>query len=310
MTLCLSVVVQSFAMSVDSMLDVSKSDWAYNAIQQVVSSGLMSGTSLSTFSPSGKVSRSQVTQVLYNLGNDDAYDEYCSFKDVNKDNWFYKSVNWCYIKGIVSGTGNNTFSPNNYVTRQDLCVMFFNYFKQYLKLDTSKYFYDNSIYKYGDCFSISIYARDAMSWAVRVGFMSGNSASTLNPRGFATRRELAQLLVNFNNIVSKFEKLSDEPLCYKELTSKSVPYKGSGTSEDPYVFLCEDGFVLTKDFLTIVLGLNVRANEVDDEFILASPAAIVLEIREGNSTYGKLLSSTAIDGTKLQMSASIGYLMN
>ena len=42
---------------------------------------------------------------------------------------------------------------------------------------------------------------------------------------------------------------------YEELTVDSIPYKGSGTPEDPYVFLCKDGYKLTPDFLKLLLGL-------------------------------------------------------
>jgi len=43
---------------------------------------------------------------------------------------------------------------------------------------------------------------------------------------------------------------------YSELTVDSVPYQGSGTAEDPYVFLCRDGFQLTPDFLRLLFGLG------------------------------------------------------
>ena len=43
---------------------------------------------------------------------------------------------------------------------------------------------------------------------------------------------------------------------YKELTVHSKPFKGTGTTEDPFVFLCTEDCVLTKDFLMKLLGLN------------------------------------------------------
>lgn len=42
---------------------------------------------------------------------------------------------------------------------------------------------------------------------------------------------------------------------YSELTLDSVPYRGSGTSSDPYVFLCKDGYKLTPDFMKLMMGL-------------------------------------------------------
>lgn len=43
---------------------------------------------------------------------------------------------------------------------------------------------------------------------------------------------------------------------YAEITVHSKPFKGTGTTEDPYVFLCTEDCVLTKDFLMRLLGLD------------------------------------------------------
>lgn len=51
------------------------------------------------------------------------------------------------------------------------------------------------------------------------------------------------------------EPTPDVPV-YKELTVYSQPYKGSGTTKDPYVFLCEDGFTMSQGFLRLLWGLD------------------------------------------------------
>lgn len=43
---------------------------------------------------------------------------------------------------------------------------------------------------------------------------------------------------------------------YSEITEHSKPFKGSGTTEDPYVFLCTEDCVLSKEFLMRLLGLS------------------------------------------------------
>lgn len=42
---------------------------------------------------------------------------------------------------------------------------------------------------------------------------------------------------------------------YSEITENSEPFKGTGTADDPYVFLCTEDCVLTKSFLSKLLGL-------------------------------------------------------
>lgn len=97
-------------------------------------------------------------------------------------------------------------------------------------------------------------------------------------------------------------------MLYSRLDLDSIPYSGSGTSDDPYAFLCTDGCVMTKRFLLHLLGLEEDAlpelpeDEEDaadeTESPLPSPFAAVFEVREGNSNYGAVVSSFKLDGTK------------
>lgn len=43
---------------------------------------------------------------------------------------------------------------------------------------------------------------------------------------------------------------------YTELSADSVPYRGTGTTADPYVFLCKDGYKLNPDFLVLLFGMG------------------------------------------------------
>lgn len=103
---------------------------------------------------------------------------------------------------------------------------------------------------------------------------------------------------------------------YSRLDLDSLPYMGSGTTEDPYVFLCADGCIMTKEFLAWLLGVQLEPEDPDNPDVsedpddpdsseleplssLPSPFAAVFEVREGNSNYGKVISSFTLDGTQL-----------
>lgn len=95
---------------------------------------------------------------------------------------------------------------------------------------------------------------------------------------------------------------------YSRLDIDSTPYAGSGTTDDPYVFLCTDGCVMTEGFLRHLLGLGQEDSPEEggedappDEgptSTLPSPFAAVFEVRDGDSNYGDLISSFKLDGTK------------
>ena len=48
-----------------------------------------------------------------------------------------------------------------------------------------------------DCEDVSVWASDAMSWAVDAGLISGTDSSTLAPQGKATRAQVAMMLMRF-----------------------------------------------------------------------------------------------------------------
>ena len=87
---------------------------------------------------------------------------------------------------------------------------------------------------------------------------------------------------------------------YQRLDKDSRPYAGSGTTEDPYVFLCTANCTMTREFLELLLGLGVEegATPPPDQ-VLYSPFAAVFEVREGDSNYGELITSFQLDGTQL-----------
>ena len=39
------------------------------------------------------------------------------FSDVRPDSWYYSAVQYVYSNGLMNGTGNKTFSPNEKTTR-------------------------------------------------------------------------------------------------------------------------------------------------------------------------------------------------
>ncbi len=95
---------------------------------------------------------------------------------------------------------------------------------------------------------------------------------------------------------------------YRRLDVDSKPYSGSGTTEDPYVFLCTEDCVMTKDFLLRLLGDGSGSTPGPDN-VLTSPFAAVFEVREENSNYGKLLYSFQLDGTDLSGNFHVSDLL-
>ena len=174
--------------------DVSANDWFASAVDYVTGKGMMNGTTDNTFSPKANTTRGMVVTVLYRLENQPSTSA-ASFTDVASGAYYANAVAWANANGIVSGYGSGKFGPNDKVTREQLAAILYRY-AQYKKYDVSVG-EDTNILSYDDAQSISTYAIPAIQWACGAGVVTGKSGSKLDPKGNATRAEVAAMLMRF-----------------------------------------------------------------------------------------------------------------
>ena len=156
------------------------------------------------------------------------------FDDVASSDWFADAVKYVSDKGLMNGTDDNQFSPNDTTTRGMLMAVLARYAGEdttggatwYEKgmnwakakgvsdgtnpnaditreqLVTMMYRYagspkaDGKLDSFSDAASVSTYAADAMQWAVANGIVNGSNGK-LNPQDNATRAEVAAILMRF-----------------------------------------------------------------------------------------------------------------
>ncbi len=120
-----------------------------------------------------------------------------NFKDLSKD-YYYGYVQWAYLNDIINGRNSNSFAPNEYITRQDLCVVLYNYLTEYLgkKLSTTatKTFTDSN--------QINDWAVNAVNAMTNIGIISGHDDGRFGPRDYASRAQVAQILLNLENYLN------------------------------------------------------------------------------------------------------------
>lgn len=175
--------------------DVSANDWFASAVDYVTGKGMMNGTADNTFSPKANTTRGMVVTVLYRLENQPSTSA-ASFTDVASGAYYANAVAWANANGIVSGYGSRqVLARMNKVTREQLAAILYRY-AQYKKYDVSVG-EDTNILSYNDAQSISSYAIPAIQWACGRRRCTGKSGSKLDPKGNATRAEVAAMLMRF-----------------------------------------------------------------------------------------------------------------
>ena len=169
--------------------DVPEAGWKAEAAAFVSAHELFSGTAPGQFSPDTPMSRGMLAVVLHNLERNPAQPLTGVFADVNYGEWYAEAVNWAAANGIVNGYGGGRFAPNDRITREQLAVMLWRYAGSPAVNDRELRFADSD--QAGD------WALGALCWAVNQGIMNGKGGGILDPGGYATRAETAQMVKNF-----------------------------------------------------------------------------------------------------------------
>lgn len=174
--------------------DVTDDKWYYGAAEYVSDKSIMNGTSSGVFSPDLYLTRGMLAQIIKNMdGRSDKI--YWSYLDVKEDAWYADSVAWCSDAGVMKGYGDGRFGPEDYITREQLVFTLYRYavYKEFPNLDTTGI----QLLSYTDYKDVSGYAGGAMQWALINGLLSGKDGKMLDPKGYATRAEVAQVVKNF-----------------------------------------------------------------------------------------------------------------
>ena len=86
----------------------------YKAILWAVENKITTGTSATTFSPSGTCTRAQIVTFLYRYKGSPSVSGSLSFTDVSKTTHsaYYNAILWAVRNNVTTGNGNNTFAPS------------------------------------------------------------------------------------------------------------------------------------------------------------------------------------------------------
>lgn len=180
-----------------NMTDMPKpSSWAHPGIDFVLSRGIFTGLTETTFCPKNYMNRAMMVTVLYALAGKPEPEGENPFTDVKPNKYYTKAVTWASENGIVSGVGDGRFDPNTNVTREQMAI-FFQKYALWAGVDTEL---SADIESYPDFNRVHAYAVPAMRWAVAAGVISGVSTADgtfLDPRGNATRDQVARMFMSF-----------------------------------------------------------------------------------------------------------------
>lgn len=172
--------------------DVVAGDWFAEAVNYVTLTGRMNGTG-EGFSPNINLTRAQMATVLYRMAGEPEGTIENPFSDVADGQWYTDAVVWAAETGITVGTSENTFNPNDNVTREQMATFLYR-FAEYESLDPIEVTGDLSAFP--DANEVAGFATEAMTWAVGQKIIAGVDGN-LAPDGTATRAQVATVLMRY-----------------------------------------------------------------------------------------------------------------
>ena len=174
--------------------------WAADNILFAAIRGLLSGTSKTTFEPDLTTTRGMIVTILYRLaGSPDIEDQIWGYPyaDVDSTAYYDTAVYWARMNGIVAGYSDELFGPNDTIIREQMAVIMENYAKK-LGYDLPKTI---QAVTFADNAQISSWAKNAVKAMQQAGILAGKNGNQFDPKGTATRAEVATVLRRFVEIV-------------------------------------------------------------------------------------------------------------
>ena len=183
-----------------------KGHWAEKVILTATEKGLFAGVSADKFEPNTAITRGMLVSVLARLeGQDKEQTAANPFTDVKAGEWYANAVVWAAKNKYVVGYEDNTFKPNQKVTREEMAAILGRYVegkKVPYTLDLKEPFADQD--------KISKWALEPIDIVRHTNLMYGRENNHFAPKATATRAELAQVMNTLDEIVHGTKKVDEK----------------------------------------------------------------------------------------------------
>lgn len=172
--------------------DVPSTYWAAQSIATMTQQNLISGYSDGTFRPDKPLTREEAASLFSKLINEPSTVMISStFSDITSDRWSALAIEAVARKNIISGYGDNTYRPEQFMSRQEFAVVADNYL-HYLGYETQDPTILDNI-AYSDQKFIASWAQDAVRELASLHFLHYNPRNLFNPEKYITRAEATEI---------------------------------------------------------------------------------------------------------------------
>ena len=281
----------------------------------------MNGATATTFNPTGKTLRGQMTAILYRYAGSPAVEQASVYSDVTSANYYADAAIWAVENEITEETRLvcKTMDAADPISGAEFCtmlLMFSIYSDTYVAPSAGTLFTDTD--------DLSDTMHWAIEWANYHGIVNGTSTTTFNPHGTLTRAAAAAMLYRYESYAyyakneiseyrlaqTKAEELVNLYACTSPKMIRTLLVDTFGFSEDQAIYGVKSANVGDR--------WKVNAIAMAEEFFVSAPGQPtkeeVLYYLNGSQGFSKELPSmllkqrTLIGAPMILLASMIGSL--
>lgn len=193
-------VINSISNSVYSLVWNEKrfedveSHWSKELVNSMASRLILNGVNDKEFRPDTDITRAEFAAVVtrsLGLKNEKTSQK---FADVDKSKWYYDSVNTLKGYKVINGYGDNTFRPDNRISREEAMVML-RRAMEIASVDTKISKAQAASYnsRFNDASNIGSWAEESSAFLIKTGIVKGY-AGRIMPKDNITRAEVSAMV--------------------------------------------------------------------------------------------------------------------
>lgn len=167
--------------------DMENVTWAIDAVNLLSERNIVNGKGDGKFEPHAHVTRAEFIKMVASAMALKIGESNTVFSDIPQTSWFAPYVAAAYKEGIAQGDDSGKFRPYANITREDMVTML------YRALGVEA---EASTLRFTDAAQVSPYAKTAVSYFTKKGFVSGMGDGSFAPKANATRAQAAVIIYN------------------------------------------------------------------------------------------------------------------
>lgn len=173
--------------------DAQPDAWYHDGVHWALEEGVMNGVSEGRFAPDTPTTRAMAVTMLWRLTGEKSGSA-SRFSDVESGAWYEQAVNWAAEAGIIKGTAEAVFSPDDPVTREQLAAILYRFAQNRGKGFDGTW---ACLLTFPDAGQVSSYAYEPLCWLNMHRVIQGMDNGALAPTANASRAQIAAMLLRF-----------------------------------------------------------------------------------------------------------------